>query len=288
MFRTLRWSAALALAAVLCLTGAAALTPDGYPLMSGMDVSVWQGSIDFAAAAEDGIEVVYIRAGYGRAEDSRFKENYTGAKEAGLRVGFYHYLTARTEEEARIQAGLFAQRIQDLDYDCRPAMDFESFGDLSREETNAVALAFLVELEELTGQIPMVYSDAYNANEVFDQSVARWPLWAAEYGPSEPVITAHWLSWAGFQHSSTGRVAGIEGNVDLDWFTWRVVLDSCHGEAPEPPAPPEPERTYIVRAGDTLWGISRRYGVSLDELIRINQVPNPNLIFPGEVLRLPN
>lgn len=146
--------AAVLFCLILCITSASALTPDGYPLLEGMDVSVWQGEIDFSAAARAGIQVVYIRAGYGEQEDTAFRTHYTQARAAGLHIGFYHYLTAETEDEAVRQARLFAERIRGLDYDCRPAMDYESFRGLPAAQVNAVALAFLRELKTLTGKRP--------------------------------------------------------------------------------------------------------------------------------------
>ena len=207
-----RFFTALLLCAVL-LPGAAlpaqALEPSSRPLYAGMDVSVYQGEIDFAAARADGIEVVYIRASYGSGGvDACLQSHYQGARAAGLRIGFYHFLYARTVEEARAEARFFASQLSGLDYDCRPVLDIEELSGLSSQEASAIAAAFLEELEALTGQGPMVYTSAYDASRVLDASAARWPLWAADYGPSQPHVTAHWSSWAGVQYTDRGTVAG--------------------------------------------------------------------------------
>lgn len=275
--------AAVLFCLILCITSASALTPDGYPLLEGMDVSVWQGEIDFSAAAQSGIQVVYIRAGYGEQEDTAFRTHYTQARAAGLHIGFYHYLTAETEDEAVRQARLFAERIRGLDYDCRPAMDYESFRGLPAAQVNAVALAFLRELKTLTGQTPLVYSDVYAANEIFDSAVARYPLWAADYGPEEPAVTAHWTSWAGFQYTDAGQVAGVVGAVDRDRFTYRILVDRCPDSDPQPPQ----ETIYTVKAGDTLWAIAHRFGSTVAAIVAENHLTNPDLIYPGQVLRIP-
>ena len=73
----------------------------------GLDVSVWQGAIDFAQVRASGKEVVYIRAGYGHAEDTRFRENSANARQAGMKTGFYFYVTATNTAQARQQAALF-------------------------------------------------------------------------------------------------------------------------------------------------------------------------------------
>ena len=74
-------------------------------LYNGIDVSEWQGNIDFGEVARAGIEVVYIRASEGRGYvDPYFRENYEKAKVNGLRTGFYHFLTATNVAEAKEEA----------------------------------------------------------------------------------------------------------------------------------------------------------------------------------------
>ena len=157
-------------------------------------------------------------------------------------------------------------------------LDIEELSGLSSAQASAIASAFLEELESLTGQPPMVYTSAYDASHVLDSSVARWPLWAADYGPSQPHVTANWTSWAGFQYTDRGTVSGVSGYVDRDSFTAEIFLS----EAPAPAAD-----TYTVRRGDTLWGIARRYNTTVSALASLNHIANPDLIYPGQVLRLP-
>lgn len=124
--------AALLCGLLLCAP-ALAIGPVSGEQMRGMDVSVYQGNVDFAAAKADGIETVYIRAGYGETGvDAYYRQHYEGASAAGLKVGFYHYMDAVTEEGARRQAAHFAALIRDLPADCRPVMDFETFGGMDR------------------------------------------------------------------------------------------------------------------------------------------------------------
>ena len=258
---------------------ALALEPSSRPLYAGMDISVYQGEVDFNAARDDGIEVVYIRAGYGSGGvDACLQSHYQGARAAGLHIGFYHFLYARTAEEARAEARFFASQLSELTYDCRPVLDIEELSGLSSAQASAIASAFLEELESLTGQTPMVYTSAYDASHVLDSSVARWPLWAADYGPSQPHVTANWTSWAGFQYTDRGTVSGVSGYVDRDSFTAEIFLS----EAPAPGAD-----TYTVRRGDTLWGIARRYSTTVSALASLNHIANPDLIYPGQELNLP-
>lgn len=260
------------------LPAARAIPPASPELRQGMDVSVYQGAIDFTAARAGGIELVYIRSSYGNGGvDAYFTAHTQGARAAGIPFGYYHYVTARTPEEARVQADFFARTIAGTGYALRPAMDFEALDDLTQAQASAIAVAFLTEVEQRTGHAPLVYSDDYNASYRFDASVARWPLWAAAYGPEEPRVVANWSTWVGFQYTDTGRVPGVTGDVDLDRFTDDVRLAS-----------PQPDTfLYTVRPGDTLWGLARRYGTTVDTLVRLNGIANPDLIYVGQSLRIP-
>ena len=118
---------------------ALALSPSSDLKYNGIDVSEWQGDIDFEAVKESGVEVVYIRSSEGfDYVDQQFEANAKKANEAGLKVGFYHYVTAMSVEEAKNQASFFVSLVEDYSYDCRLAMDFESFGLLNNEEINEV------------------------------------------------------------------------------------------------------------------------------------------------------
>ena len=92
---------------------------------------------------------MYIRAGQGFSyEDAKFETNYEKAKENGLKIGVYHYVTARSVEDAKLQAKFFVSLISNKKIDCKLAMDFESFGNLINSQINEIALAYLKELEE--------------------------------------------------------------------------------------------------------------------------------------------
>lgn len=87
-----------------------ATTASNSVIYEGIDVSDWQGYVDYNAVRNAGIDVVYIKASQGdNIVDSYFRINYNDAKENGLKVGFYHFLTARSQEEAIRQADFLHQ-----------------------------------------------------------------------------------------------------------------------------------------------------------------------------------
>lgn len=271
-------------ASVLHVSAISADTDEVFP---GIDVSVYQGDIDFEQVKSSGIEVVYIRAGYGfSVTDPKFEENYTNATKAGLKCGAYYFVTARNTEQAYLQATRFAELISGKTFVARPAMDFEEFGSLGKNGINIVGLAFMQKFRELTGIVPMLYTDAYNASETWDWNFAQFPLWVADYGAEEPYVTSNiWQSYAGFQYSDRGEIPGIYGNVDLDRFTSSVFLNGANEVTPT--KSPDAIR-YTVKRGDTLWGIAKKFGVTVSAVVNANNIRNPNLIYVGEVFIIPH
>lgn len=264
-----------------------AISADTDDVFSGIDVSVYQGDIDFEQVKSSGIEVVYIRAGYGfSVTDPKFEENYTNATKSGLKCGAYYFVTARNTEQAYLQATRFAELISGKTFAARPAMDFEEFGSLGKNGINLVGLAFMQKLRELTGIVPMLYTDAYNASETWDWNFAQFPLWVADYDAEEPYVTSNiWQSYAGFQYSDRGEIPGIYGNVDLDRFTSSVFLNGANETTPT--KSPDAIR-YTVKRGDTLWGIAKKFGVTVSAVVNANNIRNPNLIYVGEVFTIPH
>lgn len=268
-----------------------AFSPSGDTIYEGIDVSSWQGEIDFSQVKVSGIEVVYIKSSEGfRSVDSYFEQNYANAKNAGLKVGFYHYVTARSVEDAVKQANFFVSTISGKNPDCKLAMDFESFGSLGREEINQIALTFMQTVKNVSGKDVIIYSDEYNANSTFESNLATYPLWVAQYEVSEPTVREHWSNWAGWQYTDRGEVPGISSYVDRDKFTNEVFLDDT-SEVPDVPTdkPDENERytTITIRYGDTLSELAIEYNTTVERLVELNNIANPNLIYAGDTLIVP-
>lgn len=268
-----------------------ALSPAGDVIYQGIDVSSYQGRIDYRAVKEAGIDVVYIKSSEGQhLEDPEFRNNYEGAKANGLNIGFYHFVRARSEEEAIKEAEFFSRVIAGTQPNCRLAMDFEIFGNLSTYEINNISRVFLEKTRELTGKEMVIYSNAYDARTIFSYELAtRYPLWIAEYGVNTPRDNGKWENWVGFQYWDKGRINGIRGDVDLDRFTEGIFLSNS-GEIPKPnnPNPGEIQNvvSYTVKRGDTLSKIASWYGTTVEQIVALNHIQNPNLIYPGEVLQI--
>lgn len=272
-----------------------AFGPTGENIYQGIDVSEFQRDIDFVKVKNDGIEVVYIRSSEGTNYiDAKFEQNYRRAKESGLKIGFYHYVTARTVSQAEKEAQFFASVVSGKTADCRLAMDFESFGNLSKSEINTIGIAFMKKLEELTKKEVVLYSNAYTASRIWKGEVTKYPLWIAQYEVNEPENSGTWQSWAGWQYTDVGEVSGISTYVDRDRFTKEIFMSES-SEIPEveKPKPDDEENNKTttkkikIKYGDTLSELAIKYNTTVTELVRLNNIKNPNLIYAGNTLIVP-
>lgn len=278
------WSIFLVLC---CFMGSFPIKCSGTDYYKGIDVSVYQGSIDFEEVTADGYHQVYIRAGEGDSgEDSLFFDHYQGAKAAGLDIGFYYYVTATDAQEAERQAEEFASLISDCTYQLRPAMDYEEFSSVTVAESNEIALAFLKKLEDSLKQKPVLYSDASNVKTRWDTTLSDFPLWVADYAHlAEPEgyqlpENQVWTQWSGYQYSDNVTVSGISSGVDGDIFTSNIRLS----DSEITPETSNVYYSYTVKKRDTLWSLSRYFHVSMEKIVDKNNISNKNLIYAGESL----
>lgn len=269
-----------------------AFSPSSDVIYEGIDVSGWQGNINYEAVKESGIDIVYMKASEGSYfVDPYFNQNYENAKANNLKVGFYHYVTARSVEEAIQEANFFAATISGKIPDCRLAMDFESFGNLSPEEITQIGLAFMRTVENLTKKEMVIYSDTSNASYRFYGELTSYPLWVAQYEVSKPTPNGNWSTWVGWQYSDAGEIPGISGYVDRDKFTDGILLNSS-SEIPLPDNWDKPvaggTTTITIQRGDTLSRLALEYNTTVARLVELNNIANPNLIYTGETLIVPS
>lgn len=172
-------------------------------------------------------------------------------------------------------------------------MDYEVFGGVGRTEVNNIAEAFLTTLQQLTNKEVIVYSNLSTARDIFNTNIAsKYQLWLAYYGDYNRLqnTTTSWNNWIGVQYTDVGRINGINGNVDRDLFTSSIFLNNT-GEIPEvtPPTNETNNQTmqYVVKRGDTLSEIAQEYNITVNQLVSLNNIKNPNLIYVGQTLKIP-
>lgn len=203
----------------------------------GIDVSRYQGNVDWAKVKASGITFVFIKATEGQTyTDPNLETNVKGALTAGLLVGTYHFLRATSADIARAEATHYAKTLDAVGgasaLQLPPVMDYENNpGNLSKAQINVVAKTFLTELERLTGRKPIIYTGNSFAGN-FDTGLSGYDLWIARYSNSKvPDDQPAWKSWTIWQFSDSGKVPGIGGAVDLNEFSGSLSeLKSRYGK----------------------------------------------------------
>ncbi|NBK97177.1 MAG: LysM peptidoglycan-binding domain-containing protein [Erysipelotrichia bacterium] len=255
----------------------------------GIDVSEWQGSINFNEVRKAGISSVYIKATEGfDYYDPYYRTNYENAKANGMNVGFYHYLTAQNSEEAYEQANFFVSAISGLNVEMKFALDYEQFYNLDKNTISDIALTFMNRVSELTNKECVLYASAYYANNNFNEEVNQYALWVAEWGVSTPSLSGAWDTYAGWQYSDKGLVQGISTYVDRDLFQTDIFLEESFVVPDYTHSASNTNDTITIRveSGDTLWGIAREYHTTVASIVSLNNIANPNLIYPGQQLTI--
>jgi GH25 family lysozyme M1 (1,4-beta-N-acetylmuramidase) len=213
------------------VSGDAALLPGAAaPLgtttrIGGLDVSHWQGAIDWAKVGGTERRFVFMKATDDTDYvDPRFVTNRAGAHANGLAVGAYHFARPDPSSGDAVQeAKHFASVADPRPGELLPVLDIETSRHLDQDELTRWALRWAAEVRDRTGVTPLVYTSPNGWKERFGDTKrlarAGSPLWVAHWGVSSPLVPAgDWdgHGWVVWQHSSTGHVAGIKGDVDLD------------------------------------------------------------------------
>lgn len=290
-----------------------------------IDVSSWQGDIDWKKVKNDGVVGAIIRYADGALLDNRFEQNMKGAKANGLHVGAYIFSRAVNAAQAKEEAQRIIAACKPYKLDMPIYMDLEA-GNLTGI-ANTLAKAFLAECDR-QGVKGGLYANLYwfehfiNAKKFKDH-----PLWIAQYYKTLQTANPEWYGiW---QYSSAGRIDGIEGKVDMNW---------CYRQYWAETKPSEPKKktveqlayeviegkwgngivrknrlkkagydydkvqdkvneillakpkyktiTYKVKKGDTLISIANKYGTTYKAIADLNGIENPNLIFVGQKLKI--
>jgi len=194
---------------------AADVDPARYPVR-GIDISAHNGRVDFSRVAGAGIDFAIIKASEGATwRDSLFERNYAAALDAGLHVGAYHFF--RFDVEGWRQSVNILRALGDRHLDLPVAIDVEEFANPPDATTDDVVLNLrsMIELLRQNGREPMIYT---NKNGYYRFVRGRFDdvaLWICSFTNPPLADHARWTLW---QHSHIGRVAGVNGPVDISTY----------------------------------------------------------------------
>jgi lysozyme len=247
--------------------------------VEGIDVSSWQGNIDWKAVHNSGRAFAVIRVADGSYVDPKFAQNWSGAKAAGLARGVYQFF--RAGQDGTAQANLLLAHVGNDVGEIAPVADVEVSDGVSAATLNTHLAQWMTRIKQATGRTPLIYT-----------SPGLWPslsgssqfsgedLWVANWGVSCPGVPGPWTNYKFWQYADNGSVPGISGNVDLDRFNG-TLAELTGGSTPAPQGPPtakpaSPSGCGMIQPGQGL-AVGESYG-SCDGRFSLAMQTDGNLV----------
>lgn len=306
-------------------------------MFKGIDVSKYQGVIDWYKVKASGIQYAILRVGIGdniiTQDDTKFKYNADMCTKLGIPFGVYIYSYAKDVNHALSEAKHVLRVIKGYKLDYPVYYDLEDAGTTqkcSKIVIGDMAEVFCTEIQK-AGYYPAIYANKYWFTSVLtDKRFNKWDKWVAQYS-SQCTYTGKYQMW---QKASNGSVPGIKGNVDMNecYVDYPSIINKINPDTPIPDVPSRKtneeiakevidgkwgngnERkkritdagydynviqkivneilktntslTYTVTKGDTLSSIAKRYGTTVAELKKLNNIKDANKIYVGQKLKL--
>ncbi|MEC2046636.1 GH25 family lysozyme [Bacillus licheniformis] len=258
--------------------------------IKGIDVSHWQGNINWKKVAGDGIKFAFIKATEGTTlKDNKFETNVSGANAVGIKTGAYHFARFGSKSEALAEARFFLSVANKVRLTYPLVLDLEvNQRNVSKSVLTDAAVAFLREVEK-AGYFAMIYSGKSFLENCLDESKLKpFALWVARYNNT---LGRHADIW---QYSSNGKVSGISGNVDMnicyrEGLRAQVAVTTEKAATVKPVSNKKPVKTepvYTVKKGDALSVIAKKYNTTVKALQSLNNIKDPNKIYVGQKLKI--
>ena len=191
----------------------------------GIDISKYQGDIDYAKVKEAGAEFVMMRIAVSNSPDqeiqmdSKYLQNIQNAKAAGLKVGVYLYTTATSIEQGKEAANWVLNTLNGEELDLPIVFDWESWSkfrkyQISINDLNDIFMTFAKTIEQNSNYKVMLYGSKFYLENVWDDKIKNnYPVWLAHYTSKMTDYTGKYMMW---QTCSDGRIDGIYGDIDID------------------------------------------------------------------------
>lgn len=300
-------------------------------MLKGCDVSSHNGDIDWGKVKSQ-IDFAIIRLGYGdnieRQDDSYFIKNVNGCINNNIPFGVYIYSYAlNLGGSESIQSEIEHTKRQLSKISQKPFcvyidMEDDSTIKLGKTLLTNFALEFCKQITQAGYKAGVYANENWFRNYLNCSAIASYgySIWCAKYSTNKPNITSNYDIW---QYSSTGRINGINGNVDMNYMynniignqstnektideLAREVINGKWGNGEDRKARltsagynyqevqnrvnqilgANNKVYYTVKSGDTLSAIAKKYGTTVNQLVAWNNIKNPNLIYVGQKIRV--
>lgn len=193
--------------------------------LKGVDLSNWQGNVDFNKIEDSGYDVVILKATEGTSYiDVTLEMNYSKALKTNLKIGMYHFMSEKANPKD--QARYFWNVIKNKKIHVYPVLDIEA--DTLNRGAKAVTdrcLEFLDEFKKISGYDCIIYTYTNFANTKLDTRLSKYKSWIAHYGVSTPGENRIWSNWVGFQYTDKEKVPGVISPCDANEFKIEVLID---------------------------------------------------------------
>ena len=282
--------------------------------MNGVDISVYQKNVNYISLKANGIDFAIIRAGYGKNEsqkDNQFENHFAGCVYAGIKVGAYLYSYASTIEGARLEAENCLKFIKDKKFDLPIFYDIEdkAQSNVDKETLTKMCQVFCDTIIN-AGYQAGVYANLYwFNNKVNVKELEKYNIWLAQWNSK---ITAKfrvdiWQYEVGYTKGYLGKIdkdkclkdyTNTENNVDIEKLAKEVIegkwgngaervqkLGNLYNEVQKRVneiLSKKQEIIYIVKKGDNLITIAKRYNTTYQKIARDNNIKNPDKIYVGQ------
>lgn len=277
-------------------------------MYKGIDVASYQGKIDFKKVAKQ-IDFAILKAGgsnVGFYTADMFEENYKGFKSVNVPLGAYYYVgkNCTSKADGIADAERFAEILNGKTFEYPVFIDLEETSPYAKEGATEAVIGFCDTMID-KGYRCGIYASAVSGfcDRLNASKLTAYDWWVADYRGSKPDKCAIW------QWTSSGKIDGINANVDLNYcykdyvskeedktdliktilkLATEVTQIAKKLVQQDDVCTVKQDEIYTVKSGDTLSGIATMYGTNYKVLAEYNGIDNPNVIFAGQKIKIPN
>ena len=264
----------------------------------GIDISTWQDNINYTLASKQGVQFAILRAGFSTTKDNQFEKHYSNGKSQGWDLGAYWYTYARNKDEARREANKFLEVVKGKKFTYPLYLDIEdgSLRGLGKNTLNEIVSTFGETIEN-AGYYFGVYTNLDWYNNVISGSELnkRYDWWMAFWSNNSPLVGNYGI----WQNTSSFNIGGHNVDSDYCYKDYPNIIKNAglnHLDGSNTGSNPSnysgsnniKPNVYIVKSGDTLSEIGEMYGYSYTYLAMYNGIKDPNKIYPGQEIKIPD
>ena len=261
----------------------------------GIDIYNGSGQVDFVTAKAAGMQFCIARCGYGQdlasQDDAQFQRSYEQCRGFGIPFGCYFYSYALTAAGAESEKGHLKRLLAGKNLELPVFVDMEDAdgykarnGGIPDRQTNTDIAGELCEFILSLGYRAGYYCNKdWAENHLYPEQLTKYLFWYARPGVSQPDKPCY--LWQDQIDSTGGHFPGVRGD-EVGKCDTDVLLAELPAKVPQFPTEPVKPATYTVQSGDTLSGIAAKYGTTYQTLATLNGIANPNVIYPGQLLRV--